>query len=109
MSIDTAHLNPTLCGRIWSGSFSDRRNAFAQSETVDELTQRYFAKMSIPERARIDAFHMATAVAYEMDYLLSWNCRHIASAHVQKTIQKMNNGLEIETPILCTPETLMEV
>ena len=80
-----------------------------QNETVEELAQRYFAKMSIPEKARIDTFHMAMAVAYEMDYLLSWNCRHIASAQVQRTIQKINDGLEIKTPILCTPEMLMEV
>ena len=65
--------------------------------------------MSIPERARIDAFHLAIAAAYEMDYLLSWNCRHIASALVQRTIQKINDELEIPTPVMCTPEPLMEV
>ncbi len=81
----------------------------AQNGTVDELAQRYFEKMSIPESAKIDAFHMALAAAYEMDYLLSWNCRHIASARVQKTIQKMNDELEMQTPVMCTPEALMEV
>ena len=81
----------------------------AENETVEELAQRYFAKMSIPERARIDAFHLAIAAAYEMDYLLSWNCRHIASALVQRTIQKINDELEILTPVMCTPEALMEV
>lgn len=81
----------------------------AQNETVDELAQRYFVKMSIPERAKIDAFHLAIAAAYEMDYLLSWNCRHIASAQVQRTIQKMNDEFEIQTPVMCTPEALMVV
>lgn len=81
----------------------------AQNETVDELAQRYFAKMSIPERSKIDAFHLAMAAAYEMDYLLSWNCRHIASAQVQKTIQKLNDEFEMQTPVMCTPEALMEV
>lgn len=80
-----------------------------QNDTVDELARRYFEKMSIPERARIDAFHLAMASAYEMDYLLSWNCRHIASAQVQKMTQRMNDELEIQTPIMCTPEALMEV
>lgn len=65
--------------------------------------------MSIPEKSKIDAFHMAIAAAYEMDYLLSWNCRHIASAQVQKTIQRMNDELEMQTPVMCTPEALMEV
>lgn len=81
----------------------------AQNETVDVLAESYFEALEIPERAKIDAFHLASAAAYEMDYLLSWNCRHIASARVQKMLQKMNNLLEIPTPVLCTPETLMEV
>jgi len=81
----------------------------SQNETVNELAQIYFENLSIPERAKIDAFHLAMAAAYEMDYLLSWNCRHIASAQVQKTIQRLNDELEIPTPIMCTPEALMEV
>ncbi len=80
-----------------------------ENETVDELARIFFQRMSVPDRAKIDAFHLAMAVAYEMDYLLSWNCRHIASAQVQKTIQKIDDELEIQTPILCTPEALMEV
>jgi hypothetical protein len=81
----------------------------AQNHTVDELAQRYHEKLNIPEHAKIDSFHLAIAVAYEMDYLLSWNCRHIASAQVQKTIQMINDELGINTPIMCTPESLMEV
>ena len=81
----------------------------AQNETVEDLAQMYFERMSIPERAKLDAFHLATAAAYEMDYVLSWNCRHIASAHVQKMVQRLNDELEIQTPIMCTPEALMEV
>jgi predicted nucleic acid-binding protein len=84
-------------------------SVLAENETIDELAQRYFKKMSLPGRARIDAFHVATATAYEMDYLLSWNCRHIASAHVQRTIQRLNDELGIQTPVMCTPEALMEV
>lgn len=81
----------------------------AQNETVEDLAQMYFERMSIPERAKLDAFHLATAAAYEMDYVLSWNCRHIASAQVQKMVQRLNDELEIQTPIMCTPEALMEV
>lgn len=84
-------------------------SVLAENETIDELAQRYFKKMSLPDRAKIDAFHVATAAAYEMDYLLSWNCRHIASAHIQRTIQRLNDELGIQTPVMCTPEALMEV
>jgi len=78
-------------------------------ETVDELARCYFERMNIPEAVKTDAFHVATAAAYGIDYLLSWNCQHIASAHVQKIIQELNDELEIPTPIMCTPEALMEV
>lgn len=80
-----------------------------ENETVGELARRYFEKMNIPERAKIDAFHVAIATAYAIDYLLSWNCRHIASAQVQRTIQNLNDELGIRTPVMCTPEALMEV
>jgi hypothetical protein len=44
-----------------------------------------------------------------MDYVLSWNCKHIASGRVQKTLQEINAHLGVHTSIVCTPEELMEV
>ena len=81
----------------------------AQDEAVDELAQKYFEKLDIPERAKLDTFHIAIAVVYQLDYLLSWNCRHIASGQVQKMIQEMNAELDLRAPVMCTPEALMEV
>lgn len=81
----------------------------AENETVLELAERYFLAMRIPERAKLDAFHLASAAAYGIDYLLSWNCRHIASGHVQRILQELNQEFGIRTPILCTPESLMEI
>jgi len=44
-----------------------------------------------------------------MDYLVSWNCKHIVSARVRKDLEKLNNELELFTPTICTPEELMEI
>jgi hypothetical protein len=44
-----------------------------------------------------------------MDYVLSWNYKHIASGRVQKMLQDTNAGLGVYTPIVCTPEESMEV
>ena len=76
---------------------------------IQALSQTYFTKIGLPEKARLDATHLAAATWHEMDYLLSWNCKHIVTGRVQKTITEINHFLELKTPILCTPEALMEV
>jgi hypothetical protein len=79
------------------------------NEEIEGLAQQYFAALQIPEKAKIDAFHLAVAAWHKMDYLLSWNCKHIASGRVQKMMQKINARLSVHTPVVCTPEELMEV
>lgn len=79
------------------------------NEQVEDLAQQYFAALQIPEKARIDAFHLAVAAWHKMDYVLSWNCKHIASGRVQKTLREINARLGVHTPVVCTPEELMEV
>jgi len=81
----------------------------AVNEEIEVLAQEYFAALQIPEKAKIDAFHLAVAAWHKMDYLLSWNCKHIASGRVQKMMQEINARLGVHTPIACTPEELMEV
>jgi hypothetical protein len=44
-----------------------------------------------------------------MDFLVSWNFTHILNARVRSAIYEMNTIREISTPIICTPEELMEV
>jgi PIN domain len=79
------------------------------NKEIEALAQQYFAALDIPEKAKIDAFHLAVAAWHKMDYVLSWNCKHIASGRVQKMLQDTNARLGIYTPIVCTPEELMEV
>jgi len=79
------------------------------NDEIRELAFKYFEAIDIPEKARIDAFHLAIAVWHRIDYLLSWNCRHIASGRVRKILREINDNLGIHTPVICTPEELMEV
>jgi len=79
------------------------------NEQVEDLARAYFAALQIPEKARIDAFHLAVAAWHKMDYVLSWNCKHIASGRVQKMLGEINARLGVHTPIVCTPEELTEV
>lgn len=79
------------------------------NDEIRELAATYFAAINIPEKAKVDAFHLAVAVWHGMDYLLSWNCTHIASGRVRRILAEVNERLGIRTPVICTPEELMEV
>ena len=76
---------------------------------IADLANRYFKAIHIPEKARADAYHLAMATWHGMDYLVSWNCTHIASGRVRNIIEHVNAMSNLATPIICTPEELMEV
>ena len=78
-------------------------------EEIDELALKYVELLNIPERSRTDAFHLATTVWFEIEYLLSWNCKHIANAVVSYKLREYNKTNSLYVPILCTPFELLEV
>ena len=61
-----------------------------------------------PVSAELDAVHLAVSVINGVDYLASWNCRHIANGHVIKLVQSENLKRGLTTPVICTPEELLE-
>jgi hypothetical protein len=63
----------------------------------------------LPEVAVIDALHLAVATIHEVDFLLTWNCRHLANAELLKEIGRLVRMNEYEMPTVCTPEELMGV
>lgn len=62
----------------------------------------------VPVEYGEDALHIALAVIHGMDYLLTWNCRHIASARMRLPTIHTVEELGYECPSICTPEELME-
>ncbi len=76
---------------------------------VVALAEEYFAVLDIPEKAKNDSLHLATAVMHGIDYLVSWNCTHIAAARVRGVVDELNDEHGYATPVICTPEELMEV
>lgn len=57
----------------------------------------------LPKRAIIDAFHIAIAAVHGMDYLLTWNCKHIANAAMRGRIESTCRSHGVEPPTICTP------
>ncbi len=66
---------------------------------ADELVSRSL----IPEAARLDAFHVATAALAGVQYLLTLNCRHIANAHVLPRVYRLLDDLGLSGMLIATP------
>jgi predicted nucleic acid-binding protein len=80
----------------------------AITEEIMATARTYSEELALPGRAMADAVHFAVASKYEVDYLVSWNCTHIANARIVKRLLEFNLGEGLFTPIVCTPAELME-
>ena len=67
------------------------------------LGEGLLAGGGLPSKARIDALHVAVAAVHGMDYLLTWNCKHIANATLRSRIEDLCRAAGFEPPIICTP------
>ena len=61
----------------------------------------------LPPKAYTDTSHLALAIVHRMDYLLTWNCTHLANAVLQKELVEYCGYRQLHIPIICTPETLI--
>jgi hypothetical protein len=78
------------------------------SNEVRGLAKVLISEGPIPAKAEVDAFHIAVAAVNGMEYLLTWNCTHIANAVMRPKIEKICRQQGIEPPMICTPQELME-
>ena len=78
------------------------------TDNARDLAKILISNTPLPEKAQIDALHIAVATAHGMDYLLTWNCRHIANATFRYQINTACESTGYQPPILCTPLELME-
>lgn len=77
------------------------------SEEILRLAEDLIKEGPIPPKAAGDAAHIAFATVYGCEYLLTWNCRHIANAELHRGIRRVVEQCGYEVPGLCTPEELM--
>lgn len=77
------------------------------TEEVRELARKVLTSGLLPITADRDAMHIALASAYNLDILLSWNCRHIANAAIQSRLRRLVESADFELPVICTPEEMM--
>lgn len=77
------------------------------TEDVEALTRAILASRAVPPHAVRDAAHIAVAAVNDVDYLLTWNCKHLANAQIIRRISVVCNREGYNTPVICTPEELM--
>ena len=83
-------------------------DVLAFSDDVEALIRAYHRRLGLVGSATADLPHFAYAVAYNMDYLVTWNCKHIANGQVIRRLNVVNAELGRPTPVIVTPEELLE-
>ncbi len=90
-----------------------RRLAITENLPILEITEesellatRLIRDEILPRKAAEDALHVALATVHGMDFLLTWNCRHIANAEIRRQLSRAVLEMGYELPVICTPEEL---
>ncbi len=78
----------------------------AITDAAGELAARLVDEGAVPTHAGEDALHIAVAAVHGVDFLLTWNCRHIANATMRHNIERVCREAGYEPPVICTPEEL---
>jgi hypothetical protein len=73
---------------------------------VHELAAKLIDPALLPTVAGRDAVHISIAAIHGVDFLLTWNCRHIANATIMKELAATVSAAGFELPTICTPEEL---
>ncbi len=74
---------------------------------VIELANRFVSGKCVPKNASVDALHIAVATVNKLDYLMTWNCAHIANATIRSHLALEADLAGYRLPVICTPEELL--
>jgi predicted nucleic acid-binding protein len=80
--------------------------SLAVTEDTIALAAALTEEHALPSEAGADALHIAVATVNGMDFLMTWNCRHIANVELLPDIRRTVEGHGYELPWVCTPEEL---
>ncbi len=76
------------------------------SPEAQELAKALILRLNLPDHAKTDAYHIAIAAVYGIDFLLTWNCTHINNMHMQRRIEITCKEAGYSPPVIGTPEEL---
>jgi hypothetical protein len=85
----------------------NRVRILGPTEDVEFIGNEFVRKGWIPRASTLDAFHVAYASVYLIDFLLTWNCTHLANEDIRRPIERWLRNLGKHVPVICTPTELM--
>ena len=74
---------------------------------AESLASALLAANAVPANSARDALHVAIAATQGMDYLITWNFRHINNASTRTMVVDVVSDFGLVCPVLCSPEELM--
>ena len=74
---------------------------------IGVIASEIMSRAILPPKAAVDALHIAMVAHHRIDYLLTWNCKHIANAKILPRIHEVLTDLGCPIPIICTPEEMV--
>ena len=77
------------------------------SDEIRDIVNVYITRKLMPQGPLGDALHLALASYYKCDYLLTWNCKHLANPNKFQHIRIVNTALGLYVPVITTPNQLV--
>ena len=83
-------------------------NMLQSTQEADKMARHILEVIDVSSKAANDALHLALATVHKMDYILTWNFRHLLNPHNIRELTHLCHRMGFETPIICTPESILE-
>lgn len=108
--------SPAVIEELEQGDFPNKQTVLDMVSTltvlpidqmISPIVDVYIANMVMPSDPRGAALHLALASYHKCDFLLTWNCRHLANANKFGHIRRINDKLGLFVPLLVTPLELL--
>jgi predicted nucleic acid-binding protein len=108
-------ISEVVLSELAEGHYPNRENCLAMIETIpalaiteeiEQITAVYQARKLMPQMPVRDALHVAFASYYRIDFLLTWNCKHLANANKARHLRELNLEMGLYIPQLITPDQL---
>jgi predicted nucleic acid-binding protein len=78
------------------------------SDEVLARVQDLRSNLGLPDKCLADIYHIAYCIAYEVDFLVTWNCAHIANPRVLRRLRDLSRDMAFFLPTIVTPDALVE-
>jgi len=88
-------------------AFLDGVPLLAVTPEIEQLADAIMKSLQIPQKAALDAFHISISAVHGIEFLLTWNCKHIANPENRSKIDSVCRALGFEPPTICTPFELL--